>query len=130
MDRQTDEWTDNGDFIVHSVRLFTFIEVTRSRNWKFHLDALEDMKPGFASIDRINYQPLSAVYIADMKPLENNDRATWDYFMEGNICCHKNDIPWPRLLQGTRKQNIERTRSGAQSIKQLKQHKLLLHDSS
>ena len=45
-------------------------------------------------MDRINYRQFSFVYIAYMRPLGNHDRATWDYFMEGNFCCQKNDIPY------------------------------------
>ena len=56
-------------------RLFTFTETTRSRNWKIHLDALEDMIADFSSMDRINYRQLSALLITDMRYLENNDRA-------------------------------------------------------
>ena len=50
------------------------------------------MIPDFANMDHINYQQLSAVYIADMKHLDKNDRNKWDYFMEGNFCCQENDI--------------------------------------
>ena len=78
-------------------RLFTFIEATRSRNWLLHLDALEDMIADFASMDRINYRRLSAVYLADMRHLENTDKETWKYFMEGNFCCQKNNIPYTAI---------------------------------
>lgn len=44
-------------------------------------------------MDCINYRQFSFVYMAYMRPLGNHDRATWDYFMEGNFCCQKNDIP-------------------------------------
>ena len=47
----------------------TFIEATRSRNWKLHLDPSEDMIPDFASINYINYRRLFDVYIADMNHL-------------------------------------------------------------
>ena len=57
-------------------RLFTFIEATRSRNWQLHLDALEDMLADFASMDRINYRRLAAVYVADMKHLQTSDLET------------------------------------------------------
>ena len=57
-------------------RLFTFIEATRTRNWLLHLDALEDMIPDFASMNRIKYRRLSAAYIADMRNLQNNDIET------------------------------------------------------
>ena len=75
-----------------ATRLFIFIEATPSRNWKLHLDALEDMIPDFTSMDHINYRQLSAVCIAGLKHLENNDRATWNYlnyFMEGNFLLPK-----------------------------------------
>ena len=78
-------------------RLLTFIEATRSRNWQLHLDALEDMLPDFASMDRINYRRLTAVYIADMKHLQTNDVETWNYFAEGNFCCQKNNIPYTAI---------------------------------
>ena len=68
-------------------RLLTFIETTCSRNWQLHLDALEDLLADFASMDRINYRRLAAVYIADMKHLQASDLETWNYFAEGNFCC-------------------------------------------
>ena len=78
-------------------RLFTFIEATRSRDWILHLDALEDMLPDFASMDRINYRRYTATYIADMRHLQTNDKETWNYFMDGNFCCQKNDIPFTAI---------------------------------
>ena len=78
-------------------RLFTFIEATRSRNWELHLDALEDMIGDFASMDRINYRRYTAVYIADMRHLQDNDKETWNYFKEGNFCCQKNEIPFTAI---------------------------------
>ena len=78
-------------------RLFTFIEATRSRNWQLHLDALEDMLADFASMDRINYRRLAAVYVADMKHLQTSDLETWNYFAEGNFCCQKNKIPYTAI---------------------------------
>lgn len=75
-----------------ATRLFIFIEATPSRNWKLHLGALEDMIPDLTSMDHINYRQLSAVFIAGLKHLENNDRATWNYlnyFMEGNFLLPK-----------------------------------------
>ena len=79
------------------IRLFTFIEATRSRNWELHLDALEDMMADFASMDRINYRRYSATYIADMRHLRDNDTETWNYFKEGNFCCQKNKIPFTAI---------------------------------
>ena len=38
-----------------AMRLSTFIEATRSKNWKLHQDALEDLVPDSASMDHINY---------------------------------------------------------------------------
>ena len=79
------------------IRLFTFIEATRSRNWQSNLDALEDTIPDFASIDQINYCGLSAVYIADIKHLITSDMATWKYFKDGNYCCLKKKIPFTAI---------------------------------
>ena len=73
--------------------IFRYGDKTRLRKWKLHPDPLEDMIPDFASMDYINYRQLSARYITDMKHLEYNDRDIWDYFMEINFCCQKNDIP-------------------------------------
>ena len=78
-------------------RLFTFIEATRSRDWILHLDALEDMIPDFASMDRINYRRYAATYIADMHHLESNDKETWNFFKDRNFCCQNNDIPFTAL---------------------------------
>ena len=50
-------------------RFLTFIEATRPRNWKLHLDPSEDMIPDFASINYIDYRRLFAIYIADMNHL-------------------------------------------------------------
>lgn len=67
-----------------------------------------------------------------MRPLGNHDRATWDYFMEGNFCCQKNDIHIQLLVENTtgNKKTKHWTRRVVWSIKQLKQHKSLLHDCS
>ena len=78
-------------------RLFTFIESTRSRDWLLHLDAIEDLIADFASMNRIKYRLYAAVYAADMRHLENDDKETWKYFMEGNFCCQKNDIPFTAI---------------------------------
>ena len=73
-------------------RLFTFIEATRSRNCKLHLDAVEDIIAEFASMDKINYRRYSATYFADMRHLEESDKETWSFFMDGNFCCLKNEF--------------------------------------
>ena len=78
-------------------RLFTFIEATRSRDWILHLDALEDMIPDFASMNRINYRRYAATYVADMRHLQTSDIETWNYFKDGNFCCQKNDIPFTAI---------------------------------
>lgn len=78
-------------------RLFTFIEATRSRKWVLHLDSFEDMIADFASMNRIKYRLYSAIYVADMRHLETNDPETWRYFMEGNFCCQKNEIPFTAI---------------------------------
>ena len=78
-------------------RIFTFIEATRSRNFLLHLDSNEDLVPDFASMNRINYRRYSAIYIADMRQLQISDKETWKYFMEGNFCCQKNNIPFTAI---------------------------------
>ena len=115
IDGQTDSWTDRQwrfNRTLHKkgvqysdmvTRLFTFTVTTYSQKWKFHLHALKDDMWFCTSIYCINYPPLSAVYTADMKPLERNDMAKWDCFMEGNICSQKNDIPWyPMATAGSK----------------------------
>ena len=73
--------------------IFRYGHKTCLRKWKLHPDPLGDMIPDFATMGYINYRQLSAKYITDMKHLECNDRDTWDYFLERNFCCQKNDIP-------------------------------------
>lgn len=113
-------------------RFLTFIEAARSRNWKLHLDALEDMIPDFATMDCINYQRLSTVYRADMKHLEDSDKDTWNYFMERNLCCQNNDIPYTTIRRdhcvGQENKKTERMRRRVWTVKQPKQQELLFHD--
>ena len=52
------------------------------------------MIPDFASMNRIDYRPLSAVYISDMKFHKTDDAATWKYFEEGNFGRIKIKIPY------------------------------------
>ena len=78
-------------------RLFTFIEVTRSRNFILHLDSHEDLVADFASMNRIKYRVYSAIYLADMRQLQVCDKETWNYFMDGNFCCQKNDVPFTAI---------------------------------
>ena len=78
-------------------RLFTFIEATRSRNWELHLNSLEDMIADFASMNRINYRRYAATYVADMCQLQKDDKDTWNYFVEGNFCCQKNEISFTAI---------------------------------
>ena len=55
------------------------------------------MIPDFASTDRFKYRRMAPVYVADMRHLEISDRETWTYFMEGNFCCQKNNIPYTSI---------------------------------
>ena len=77
-----------------ALRLFTFVKATCSRNWLLHLHSFEDLIPDWASMDRNKYCLWSAIYIADMPYLEQNYPVTWKYFMEGNFCCQKSNIPF------------------------------------
>ena len=52
-----------------------------------------------------------AVYIADMRHLEQDDPAVWSAFLEGDFCCQKTDIP------GTA---IGRDHAGEQENKKIK----------
>ena len=88
------------------------------------------MIPDFTGMDCIKYQRLSDAYIADMRHLENNDRATWDYFTEVNFFCHKNDISHTAIGQHHCWEQENKILKGVRSIKQLKQHESLLHDCS
>ena len=119
-------------YVQMVTRLFTFIEATRSRNWKLHLDSLEDMIADFASMNRINYRRYAATYIADMRHLEFDDKETWKYFMEGNFCCQKNEIPFTAIGRdhcGEQQNKILKGRGGVSIIK-CKQYKALFHDRS
>ena len=78
-------------------RLLTFIEATRSRNWLLHLDSVDDMIADFASMDRIKYRRLAAVYVADMRYLEISDQETWNYCLDGDFCCQKDSIPYTAI---------------------------------
>ena len=89
------------------------------------------MVPHFASMDRINYRRLSAVYVTDMKHPENSDRTTWDYLMKGNFYFQNNDTPYTIIGRDhcrkqenkkTRDQETGRTKKKVRSFKQSKQH--------
>ena len=84
-------------FVRMVIRLFTFIEASRPRNWLLHLSAAESLMQDFTSIDRIKYRRWWAVYIADMRHLQTStnieDRKIWDAFMAGDFSCQKSEVP-------------------------------------
>ena len=51
----------------------------------------------FASLGRIKYRRWWAVYIADMRHLQNSsdpeDKMVWDAFIAGDFSCQKSDTP-------------------------------------
>ena len=72
------------------------------------------MIPHFASMDRINYRRLSAVYVTDMKHPENSDRTTWDYLTKGNFYFQNNDNPYTIIGRDhcRKQENKKNTRRG------------------
>ena len=48
-------------------------------------------------MDHNKYRLWSAIYIADMRYLKQNDPVTWKYFMEGNFYCQKSNIPFTAI---------------------------------
>ena len=67
------------------LRLFTFAEANRSRNWLLHLDSFEDLIPDCASMDRNKYRLWSAIYIADNAVPEAKRSSEMEIFYGGSF---------------------------------------------
>ena len=92
-------------------RLFTFIEASRTRKWKLHLPAAEDLMKDFCSMDHIKHRRMWAVYITDMKQLQYDHPEIWKHFYDGYFSIQKSMVP------GTA---IGRDHAGEQEVKKLK----------
>ncbi|ESO84058.1 hypothetical protein LOTGIDRAFT_155372 [Lottia gigantea] len=78
-------------------RLLLFIQATRQRDWKLHLEASTLMCQDICSMDRIKYRRMLPVYIADMKRLKQSDPGIWNAFMNGEFSVKQNSIPFTSI---------------------------------
>ena len=72
--------------------LFEFMNVSPSRNWSAHLNALKEIIPFITAMDKINYRRVLSVFLSDIWALEKNDPNIEKFFLDGHFSVQVNHI--------------------------------------
>ena len=78
-------------------RLLLFIHASQSKNSSLHLSAGENLVLDFVANDRINYQRLMPVYLAEMRGLEGHEPEIWKYLSDGHSSVTKSKVPFTSI---------------------------------
>ena len=80
------------------MEMLQFIRAVRMGDWKLHLQALQIFTKYFFAHDRLNYERMVPLYLAEMDSLPETDPDVYAEFLSGNWVVNKNtNIPFCAL---------------------------------
>ena len=87
--------------------LLDFIRANREVNWALHLDSFSAMLPWMTIYDHTNYARWGAVYLCEMKNLQNTHTLVYEEFLNGNFVVKRSQLKFNQipLDQATEWQN-------------------------
>ena len=107
--KSLDDLKSNMDMNMDMVSLLLqFLRAERTANWKLHLSAFADMLPWFAVYDHTNYTRWGAVYLADMKQLQQTHADVFKEFMDGNFVVKRTDHNFNQISTNQALEHINR----------------------
>lgn len=73
------------------MEMMVFITAVRTGNWELHLKAIEVFTKYLFAHDRLNYERMITLYLAEMKSLQSSDTEIYDEFLKGKWIVNKNE---------------------------------------